>query len=338
MAAELERVNTQIDAVEKEIIDTKMELRIAKDNRDTDEVERQAMELQALRKKEMRLHKEKRLLLPERAPSAQVLSGAVVEALNRNVERLSTALAVLDSRLAAHEYSTLAPWAEIAPSSSRHRKEFRGNVVCLHYGSREHPAACMVSGVTLSGEKGVSGAHIWPAASRGQGLSKFGLEAADVHGARNGLLLLKVIEDAFDRLRVAIEVMPNDSFVFRVMDPALESSTVSGLTTFGQLNDRALTFPGQQRPFRRLLMWHLSHAVNEALKHNWRSEAYLERFMCLGPTGKVNAWLERLSPGSAWPGQQQSGVELVKVALKLSWAGDQAGSGSEADSADSDSS
>ena len=265
--------------------------------------------------------------------SVQQVVEAHKRALGAQLDRLTAAVAALDARLAAHEHSTLAPWAELAPSSSRHRKEFRSKVVCLHYGSCEQPAACMVSGVTLSGEKGVSGAHIWPAISHGRGLSKFGLSTASVHDARNGLLLLKVIEEAFDMCRVAIEVTVDDAFVFRVMDPALESSTVYGLTTFGQLNGRALAFPGQQRPFRRLLMWHLSFAVDKALQSGWRSEAELERFACLGPTGKVHAWLERLSPGTSWPGQQQCGVELVKAGLKLSLAD----SSSKADDAESDS-
>ena len=265
--------------------------------------------------------------------SGQQGAEAHTRALGAQLDRFTAALAALDSRVAANEHSALAPWAELAPSSSRRRKEFRSKVVCLHYGSCEEPAACMVSGVKLSGEKGVSGAHIWPANSHGRGLSKFGLSTASVHDARNGLLLLKVIEEAFDMCRVAIEVTADDAFVFRVMDPALESSTVHGLTTFGQLNGRALAFPGQQRPFRRLLMWHLSFAVDKALQSGWRSEAELERFACLGPTGKVHAWLERLSPGTSWPGQQQCGVELVKAGLKLSMAD----SSSEADDAESDS-
>ena len=73
MSAELEKLGAKIDAVEKEISDTEVDLRTAKESNDTGEVGRLSKREEALRDKEKQLRdKEKQLrdkekLLLERA-------------------------------------------------------------------------------------------------------------------------------------------------------------------------------------------------------------------------------------------------------------------------------
>ena len=78
--AELEKLSAKIDAVEKEIGDTMVELRTARENGDAGEVGRQSKREEALRDKEKLLLEERRALrerglpapgaLPQAPPSA----------------------------------------------------------------------------------------------------------------------------------------------------------------------------------------------------------------------------------------------------------------------------
>jgi predicted restriction endonuclease len=137
-------------------------------------------------------------------------------------------------------------------------------------------------------------AHIWPHKTGGRDLDQFGLTPADVHKARNGLLLCNAIEEAFDRKRVCFQYNGLDkTFRFWVLDPALLDETVGDkewATTFRDLHERQLLFPEDRPPFRRLLYWHAHCSMRWAKRNKWSTEG-----------SEVLVDLQMLSPGARLP-------------------------------------
>lgn len=106
----------------------------------------------------------------------------------------------------------------------------------------------------------------------------------DINDARNGLLLYKPVEWAFDRAKIFIEVTKTGAMTFRLLDQSLRNvkltdkamelrkegkqerplsgSEVNLQETFGDLDGRSLQFPpdSNMRPSKRLLALH-AHAA-----------------------------------------------------------------------------
>jgi hypothetical protein len=92
----------------------------------------------------------------------------------------------------------------------------------------------------------VCAAHIMPYANMDQ-LPRVGLDTSEVWNAKNGLLLHKSVEEAFDNRQVCfwwdfLEQDEQKKVKFRVLDPHLLNQPVVGNsgTTFGQLNNLSL--------------------------------------------------------------------------------------------------
>jgi hypothetical protein len=239
---------------------------------------------------------------------------------------LSTDIAALTNRIAMTERDLLDPWDGINTSqvSSRLRKSFAQKVVTYYFGDKSAAATCMITGEAASTERLVVCAHIWPYFSLGKGLEKLGLSRDHVHCASNGLMLLKVIEEAFDAKRVAFQYCRHDdTFLFRVLDPTLSEGTVYGSVEFSTFEGEPLRLPeaAQGRvvdgravcPFRRLLAWHFSHALQKALDLKWRSEDELQPYFETCSDDKVNAWLQGKSLGAKWPGQRAAGIDAMRA-------------------------
>ncbi len=187
----------------------------------------------------------------------------------------------------------------------------------------------MVTGMAVpEGGKQLCAAHIWPYCTHGHGLERFGLSRLDVNSPRNGLMLFKVIEEAFDAKRCAFVYDGDaDAFTFMVLDPALLTGTVHAQHKFGDFDGAALQLPSPRDgraavPFRRLLVWHLSQALQTALDRRWRTVEQLQPLFTPTAQEKVQAWLENTSPGVKWPGQRAFGMQALRTAQEGSAASD----------------
>ena len=259
-----------------------------------------------------------------------VFASAATPAASANADfdaRLHAALSAMEERLlgeleARLEAVDLNPWANIASSrSSRLRKEFRSHVVEYYHGKPDAAAQCMVSGLQVTGDKGVIAAHIWPHHTYGSGLERFGLGRAFVGDPRNGLLLMKTVEKAFDLLRAGF-FFDGRSFVFTVLDPALMSETVHGELKFSDLHEKPLQLPDNTEhkfPCRRLLVWHFAQALEHTLKSKWQTKADAAKFVSfVDAADKVDAWLRGVSPEAKWPGALPAGLDALRAVRKAS--------------------
>ena len=238
--------------------------------------------------------------------------------------KLDATYTVIEDRIVAKLDATLLnPWAAITSQSSRLEKEFRVKVVEYYHGRKDAcatapPVACMVSGIEGTGDKGVHAAHIWPRHTHGRGLHMFGLEEAFVWEPRNGLLLLSTVECAFDHQRAGF-FYNGQTFVFIVLDPKLMSETVRDAVKFSDLHEKPLRLPANPKnpfPCRRLLVWHFTQALENALKNKWRTEDEVAAYVAfVGATDKVDAWLRGVSPEAKWPGVRSAG-QAALLALR----------------------
>lgn len=159
------------------------------------------------------------------------------------------------------------------------------------------PAACprcMILDAPLRETHHVIASHIWKSATRGRGLEQFNLDRDDLNDPRNGLLLAKPIEDAFDSKRLCF-IWHNDGQCFKLhlLDPLLAATEASRQLgrTFGSLQGSVLQCPPGKRPWRRLLQWHAYCSFAEAKRLKWPEGNNFELFKDLSA----------LSEGARWP-------------------------------------
>ena len=123
---------------------------------------------------------------------------------------------------------------------------------------------CLVADELLPRSE-VTAAHLFPKRHADIFYSTLGLDASKIDSVRNGLLLCRSIENAFDRQRVCfIYNALEGKFIFRVLDPALLTERAEpSAKTFKELNNEPLRLPGEKMPYRRVLGLH----AREALAH-----------------------------------------------------------------------
>ena len=251
----------------------------------------------------------------------QVLNASIQE-LTSQTAALSASFVGLTKRVAVTERDLLDPWDSIH-SSSRNRTEFSKKLK-QHYGGENAVATCMITGLASTDEVLVKCSHIWPYSSHGKGLEKFGLSCDDVHSPLNGLMLLHLIEEAFDAKRVGFQYNKDaDTFTFRVIDPSLLNGTAYGQHKFQEFDGTNLRIPEEAKervvegravfPFRRLLVWHFSHVLQKALDLKWRTVEDLQPYFEATSDDKVTAWLTGKSPEAKWPGQRVVGTMAVRA-------------------------
>ena len=135
---------------------------------------------------------------------------------------------------------------------------------------------CMVTG-EWHGRGDVIAAHIWMSKTRGKGLPKFGLSITDLTSPRNGFLVLKDIEEAFDRKQLCFLYRPltnQGKFTVKILDPSVRNLAIRKSTkslTFGQIDGVELQHPSQKFPFRRLLGFHARCSYANAREKGWIS-------------------------------------------------------------------
>jgi len=180
----------------------------------------------------------------------------------------------------------LDPWTATnrTPEES---DEFKQRLV--EYYQRQDPVTggnlfCMVLNRSYPRAQ-VKAAHIWKWVLRGKGLDAFGLTFDDASDVRNGMLLAKDLEEAFDLKRVCFRTDMNHDLILQVLDPSLNNKVVFPSTqkTFANINGNKLQVPvGKLPPFRRLLNWHAKLSYEEALARKWILKADFDLFVDFG--------------------------------------------------------
>jgi len=246
----------------------------------------------------------------------------------------------LEKRVRALEATSLDPWEDLPSDSSRLRKDFRNRVILFYNADDNAAAQCMVTGSRATGHKGVIAAHIWPSATKGVGLARFGLAPQDIHSPRNGMLLLKSIESAFDQKRVAFAYNSvRRTFDFAVLDRSLDLHPIDAtsdavgapsMTTFKHFHGKPLQLPPASSeygafPFRRLLAWHFVHALDKAVRLKSRDEEELAKYYPVVAEHNVRSWLTGTSPSASWPGAVEAGLRVMRDVRKDSVRGDESG-------------
>lgn len=144
---------------------------------------------------------------------------------------------------------------------------------------------CMLLGVELPKEN-VIGAHIFKHAWLD--LTRYVLDFDDIDDPRNGLLLYKPLEWAFDTSRMAIVWdAGSGGFVARILDNRIcgiylyqkakellktkykEAACFTGCMTFGDVDGRRLVLPHEFSPYRRCLMFQALCARRHAQTEGW---------------------------------------------------------------------
>jgi len=152
--------------------------------------------------------------------------------------------------------------------------------------NRDYPSADVIA------------SHIWKSETRGEGLEHFGLQKTDIHNNRNGLLLCKGIEEAFDRKQVCfIYDFLHNKLMFFVADQTLLDRYVfpSKTVKFSDVDGLPLMCGPDSMPYRRLLSW---HAYLTLEKYGWA-----EKFQSYGQLSQgapdLEALLSRIKVGAA---------------------------------------
>ena len=143
---------------------------------------------------------------------AQSVPQAVAQAVANSIWPIASALCYVLT-VQNNFYSKSA----LASVTTQRKEEFR-NMLLMGLGfdtrkrRRNSTYPCMITGEYGNGEEVVA-AHIAPAVSDVKKLHVLGLTFDDIHSIRNGLLLAKAIEEAFDQLRLSFVscVIPDEN-------------------------------------------------------------------------------------------------------------------------------
>lgn len=106
-------------------------------------------------------------------------------------------------------------------------------------------------------------------------MTLYGLSQSDIDNPRNGILILKELELAFDRKTVCFLRNPiTGELIFRVLDPSLldkriHLTSLHEIRTFGDMNGGVLQHPTEKIPFRRILSMHAKLSLSRALCYDW---------------------------------------------------------------------
>jgi len=122
----------------------------------------------------------------------------------------------------------------------------------------------------------VIASHIWKYCTHGDGLPEFGLHERDINSNRNGMLLCKDIEKAFDLKRICFLVhrLHQEDLYVRVLDPSLSDPATSPIINgtgvlFSDIDGAKLDHPPGNYPFRRILDFHAKLSFDSAIRRQW---------------------------------------------------------------------
>ena len=159
-------------------------------------------------------------------------------------------------------------------------KTFRNNLLeSLGFSKKKRKIGypCMVTEISGDGECVVA-AHIAPAHSRVKYLRNIGLTEEDVNSSRNGLLLSKNIEIAFNRLQLSfirgpiadLTGLPRDGFTMKIWDDDCRNTFIwnGSKKRIGEYDGKQLLL-GTHNPLKQVLSYqaytaflHFRHVLN----------------------------------------------------------------------------
>ena len=90
-------------------------------------------------------------------------------------------------------------------------------------------------------------------------MATYGLSITDINNPRNGILMLKMIEEEFDRKNVCFVRNPLTTLIhFKVLDPVIRVKRIlprhlTDMRTFDDLDNHILQLPDGVFPYRRIL-------------------------------------------------------------------------------------
>ena len=168
---------------------------------------------------------------------------------------------------------------EDSKRSKVEQADFKENLI--NYYQHQHPSdpnllRCMVLDDFFPRNL-VIASHIWKYSTNGRGLDEFGLLEENLSSARNGILMCRKIEEAFDikRLCFLVDRINTNNLVLKVLDPILLSSTspevIPGYSplTFRDVDGYSLKHPVKNIPFRRILDFHAKLSYKNAINLRW---------------------------------------------------------------------
>ena len=196
--------------------------------------------------------------------------------LNLEVADLRRELNILKEEFNVSEYDI---WSEKGRTEIE-QTTFKDDMIMYYHRGSVIPfvnqLCCMVTG-QWHPRKDVVAGHIWMSKTRGKGLPKFGLSVNDLMSARNGFLVLKDIEDKFDRKQLCFLYSPltnQGKFTVKILDPTIRNSIIKmshDSRTFQQIDGVELQHPHQKFPYRRLLGFHARCSYAKAREKGWIS-------------------------------------------------------------------
>lgn len=170
-------------------------------------------------------------------------------------------------------------WTE-SGRTKEEQEAFKESLIVFY--QRQHPSdskllRCMVLDDFFP-KQFVIASHIWKHCSRGEGLDEFGLREDDLSNPRNGMLMCREIEQAFDtkRLCFLVDRINSGNLVLKVLDPVLVSPFTSPLIIashstlkFCDIDGYTLRHPVGNLPFRRILDFHAKRSYQKAINRGW---------------------------------------------------------------------
>ncbi|DBB00070.1 TPA: hypothetical protein ACH3X1_013926 [Trebouxia sp. C0004] len=193
----------------------------------------------------------------------------------------------LDDGLARKLYDNVFRYSESKISKSTNRK-LKGRLKAAYGKTVQGKLVCMLTSEALP-SKTVIAAHLYK--SSWAVFVELALGFSDIDDVRNGLLLWKPIEHAFDTAQMCFTYdTHSNSFVARVLNSALLTEKLSSYgqrvmgaswaapssaramtLTFADIDKEALSFPlgCEVRPYRRVLCYQARLAQREAAKQGW---------------------------------------------------------------------
>jgi len=209
------------------------------------------------------------------------LQSSSTDSLLKKFNRLEKKIDLIGKESIIHKRKRLDAWTP-SKKSKTEQKEFKEALI--DYYQRADPNQpnnlfCMILNRSIQRDQ-VIASHIWKFATHGEGLEEFGLDKSDVSSPRNGLLLAKPIENAFDSKQVCFCYDPfNKKLKLEVLDPSIMEAVVYAQTKFKDINGHYLHHPQDCNPFRRILSWHAKLAFELAKNRNWIDENKFKLFV-----------------------------------------------------------
>jgi len=212
-----------------------------------------------------------------------------IDGLVNTVDQLSKSVKEL---AVDHNLSNYDIWTETGRTEQEQQEFKDGLIVFYNRGARfTNQVQCMMTNEWHRRDY-VIAEHIWKHKMHGNGLHKFNLERKDAGSPRNGILMLKDIENQFTVKNLCVIYdSTRKKFIIRVLNPDIMDNVIThSRKTFRDIHNTKLCHPKKCFPFRRLLSFHARCAYKVAREKGWitvEEENLFEPYHNLSDTASV---------------------------------------------------